>query len=147
MENEIIKRAGEFINSISGGIGDGMLGFLTISVIDEDGFPNASTATVARNDGIKTITILSGLDSNKVKRLLKNNKASICFSLDKHNISLVGTAEILTDLKSKQENWYDAMTEMGVGPESDAGCVIKFTTMRYNIFFADDMESTAVGKI
>lgn len=45
------------------------------------------------------------MDSNKVKRIQKNNKASISLASPTYNINLVGIFEILTDLNSKKANF------------------------------------------
>jgi len=147
MNEVIIKRAEDILNTKSQTreYTDGMEG-IVLSLIDENGYPSASTVTIAKVDGIKTLTFLTTLDANKVKRIRANNKASLCLSSREYNISLVGTAEVLTDLESKKNSWYKGMTDMGYPAEHPESCVIKFTTERYNMFFADN-GSVAVGKL
>jgi len=144
MSKDIITRAGEVIKAKTGGLGDGMSGYTVLALIDDKGYPTASTLTVAQADGIKWITFLTSPDTNKVKRIRANNKGSVCFASAEYNISLVGTLEVLTDLAAKQESFYEPARGMWpAGPEAEDLVVLRFNTERYNIFFADDgSEST-----
>ena len=137
MGQEVIEKAAEVIRARSGGIGDGMEGHAVLALIDENGFPTASTLTISRSEGIKWITFLTSVDSNKVKRISRCNKGSLCLSSSEYNITLVGTLEVLTDLDTKKEMWYEAIGAMFSGPEDPKYCVIRFNTERYNLFFAD----------
>ena len=144
MNKDIIERAAEVIQAKTGGIGGGMLGYTILALIDDNGYPTASTLTISKSEGIKWITFLTSVESNKVKRINKCNKGSVCLASPEYNISLVGTLEILTDLDTKKEMWYEAIGALFTGPEDPAYCVLRFNTERYNLFFADDL-STAEG--
>ena len=138
MDQEIIAKAAEVIQAKTGGIGGGMEGYAVLSLIDENGYPTASTLTISKAEGIKWLTFLTGLDSNKVKRISKCNKGSVCLSSSTYNITLVGTLEILTDPEMKKEMWYEAIGEMLSGPDDPTFCVLRFNTEWYNILFAVD---------
>jgi len=142
MDMETITKAAGVIQARTGGIGGGFDGYATLALIDENGYPTASTATISKADGIKWITFLTSVNSNKAKRIRKCGKGSVCLSSPKYNITLVGTLEILTDLDTKREMWYDAMGEIMSGPDDPAYCVLRFRTERYNIFFADSGKAT-----
>ncbi|MCL2375297.1 MAG: helix-turn-helix domain-containing protein [Firmicutes bacterium] len=117
--------------------------FCTISLIDLDGYPASSTITPARSDGIRHIWFGTSLDSNKVKRIKKRSKASVCFNDNDTNISLVGDIEILTDLETKKEVLYKEITKMEIfkdGINDPNLCVLKFTTKRFDIWFGDTNE-------
>jgi len=145
MDQKIVERAGEIINSRTGFIGNGMEGYVTLALIDEDGYPTASTATISKADGIKWLTFLSELDTNKPRRIAKCNKGSVCLSSSEYNITLVGTLEILTDLKTKKEMWQEPMREYYSGPEEPKYCVLRFNTECYNLYFAaDDKEAKGI---
>jgi general stress protein 26 len=77
------------------------------------------------------------LDGNKIKRIEKCDRASVClFSSDPmYNISLVGKIEIITDSEAKNEMWYDDLQAHFSGPDDENYCVLKFTTERYNLLF------------
>ena len=47
-------------------------------VIDEDGFPSVSTVSVIKPENIFEAYFSTGLCSNKVKRIRKNKKVSLC---------------------------------------------------------------------
>ena len=138
MNEKAIERATEIIGEKTGYIGGGMEGYTVLALIDENGYPTASTLTVSKANGIEWITFLTGLDSNKAKRIANCNKGSVCFASPAYNITLVGTLEILTDLDSKKEMWQEPIGMMFDGPEDPNFCVIRLRTERYNILLADD---------
>ena len=137
MNKEAIVRADEVIMSKTDYVGGGMEGYAALSLIDEDGYPSTSTLTISKADGIKWLTFLTGLDSNKAKRIAKCDRASVCVNSAQYNISLVGTVEVLTDPATKKEMWQEPLGHMFSGPDDPQYCVIKFTTKRYSIFFDD----------
>ena len=123
--------------SKTGYIGGGMEGYCTLALIDEDGYPSASTLSISKADGIKWLAFLSGIKSNKAKRIGKCNRGSVCINSSSYNITLVGTLEILTDPNTKNEMWQEPLREIYSGPDDPEYCVLRFSTERYNIFFAD----------
>jgi general stress protein 26 len=137
MDKEVIARAEQIIMSKTDYVGGGMEGYCALSLIDEDGYPSASTLTISKADGVKWLTFLSGLKSNKAKRIAKCNRGCVCINSSKYNITLVGTLEVLTDPDIKNEMWQEPLGNMYSGPNDPEYCVIRFTTQRYNILFAD----------
>lgn len=110
-----------------------------LALIDLDGYPTGSTITVSKNDGIKWITFVVNNNSNKPKRINKNNLASVCFHTTQstevlYNITLVGKIEIITDPEIKKEMWYEGCENHFTGPVDPNYCVLKFTTERFNLF-------------
>jgi general stress protein 26 len=101
--------------------------------LEADGSPTIAAITAARAEGIKWVTFSTGLFANKVKRLEKSNKASVCFLSETYNVSLMGTLEVLTDAATKQATWYDALGHHFSGADDPQYCVLKFTTERYNL--------------
>ena len=130
MYEEIIARAGEIIASKTGG---GNEGYCVLALTDDDGFPTASTISASKADGINWITFCTGLGNNKTKRIEKCNHASVCFAAADHNISLVGTIEVLTDSDMKTEMWYNGLENHFNGPDDPHYCVLRFNTNRYNL--------------
>jgi len=145
MNQEVIAKAEKLIMSKTGYIGDGMEGYCALALIDEDGYPSASTLTISKADGIKWLTFLSGLGSNKAKRISKCNRGSVCINSSRYSITLVGTLQVLTDPETKNEMWQELLGAMYSGPDDPEYCVIRFTTERYNIFF--DNGESAVGSL
>ena len=137
MNHEIIARAEELIMSKTGYIGNGMEGYCALALMDEDGYPSISTLTISKADGIKWLTFLSGLSSNKAKRINKCNRGSVCINSSKYSLTLVGTLDVITDPAIKREMWQEPLGAMYSGPDDPKYCVIRFTTKRYNIFFDD----------
>jgi general stress protein 26 len=144
MDKELIGKAGEIIKGI---ISKG--GFCSLALINLEGYPTVSTITPAKADGINWITFDTGLGSNKANRINKCDRASVCFNSSDplYNITLVGTIEILTDEKTKKENWYKGMEDHFKGPEDPGYCVLKFKTERYNFFGEWSNWSEISGKL
>ena len=109
MDQEIIAKTGEIINGKTGYIGDGMEGYAALALIDEKGYPTASTLTIAKADGINWLTFNTSLNRDSVKRINKCNRASVCINSSDYNITLVGTVEVLTDMDTKKEMWFAPM--------------------------------------
>jgi general stress protein 26 len=128
---EVITRAGEIIERKTGG---GNEGYCVLALIDKDGYPTASTISASKADGIDWITFCTGLGSNKSNRIKQCSLASVCFNGIDHNITLVGSIEILTDPDIKKEMWYKGLEENFDGPEDPNYCVLRFKTERYNLF-------------
>jgi len=110
-----------------------------VGVIDEAGFPSVSTVSVIKPEGISEVYFSTGLEGNKVKRLSKNNRTSICFCKRGSNITLVGKAEILTDQPTKSKFWLNWFSEIYEGGETDPNyCIIKFTTKRVSLWVGNE---------
>lgn len=141
MNVEIIKRAGEIIAKK---IAD--FGHCTLALIDEDGCPTASTITASKACGIEWITFCTGLAGNKAIRARKCDRASVCFNQSgDHNITLVGTIEVITDAEVKREMWYDGLKNHCSGPDDPGYCVLRFKTERYNLFV--DWKPEVAGRL
>ena len=139
MNQKVIEKAGEIIKSRANYINDGGE-VATIALIDENGYPTASVKTISRAEGIKWVTFNTSLDTEAVKRIKNNNKASICINSSNYNISLTGTIEILTDQETKNENWFEPMAGQWSGAEAPEFCVLRFNTESYNIFIFNEEE-------
>ena len=147
MNQEIIKRASEVINSRTDYIGDGMGGYAVLSLIDENGYPTSSTMTISKADGINWISFLSDTNGTKAQRIAKSNKACVCLASSEYHISLVGTVEIITDPVVKKEHWQEVVTNYYKADWSNPDwAVLRFTTEHYNLFFASD-DTEAKGSL
>jgi len=149
MNQEIITRASELINSKAEYRTGDMEGYAALSLIDENGYPSATTFCITRADGINWLTFNTATDREYAKRISKNNKACVCINSSAYTINLVGTAEARTDLETKKENWLPIMDNMPhwSGPEDPDLLIIRFTTQRYTITFADDPGNYAAGNL
>ncbi|MGI6653503.1 MAG: pyridoxamine 5'-phosphate oxidase family protein [Christensenellales bacterium] len=126
---KVIARAGEIIaQKAGGGSADCVL-----ALIDEHGYPTASTISVAKSDGINWITFSTTAGNNRTKRIKKCSYASVCFSSPEYNITLVGNIEVLTDPDIKKEMWYDGLAGHFRGTDDPNYCVLRFKTERYNL--------------
>ena len=135
MNEEIITRAEEILANRA----KKEQGCCVLALIDVDGYPTAATISPSKIDGIRCITFCTGIGSNWAKRIEKCNQASVCFNSEKegYNITLVGTIEVLTDLATKKEMWYDGMGYYFTGPDDPNFCVLQFMTQRYSLMLSE----------
>ena len=148
MNQEMIARAEELINSKAEYKTGDMEGYAALSLIDENGYPSATTFCITRADGIKWLTFNTATDRPYAERISKNNKACVCINSSAYTINLVGTAEALTDPETRKENWLPIMDggPHWSGPDDPTLLILRFTTERYTITFADD-GSYAAGNL
>lgn len=133
MGREIIEKAGEIIRKNTA-LGTYKGQYCTLALIDQEGYPTASTITASKSDGISWITFCSGLSGNKAKRIKKCNRAAVCFNAGgEYNITLVGTIEIVTEPDVKQEMWYSGLENHFCDANDPNYCVLRFKTERYNL--------------
>lgn len=128
MDKEIIDMAGEIIKKRSR---EGT--YCTISLIDLEGYPTASTITVSKSDGIHWIAFCTGLGGTRTNRIAVCNRASICFNWEDYNITLVGKIDVVTDPRLKKEMWYGGLANHFSSCEDPGYCVLLFKTQRYNL--------------
>ena len=139
MSKEIIARAAEVIASKQAVAGGGMGGYAALSLIDENGYPSATTFVIVKADGINWITFATAIEGRPyAARINKNNKACVCINSSKYTLNLVGTVDALTDIETKKANWIPEWTNHWSGPEDPNMLVLRFTTERCTLFFADD---------
>jgi len=129
MNTKLFEKANEIIRTFE---------YASFGVIDENGYPSASAVILCNPMNISELYFITTLDSNKGKRLQKNNKASINCYTSENNITLVGETEIITDQETKNRYWKD-WTELGVdiyadGVSNGNYCIIKFTTKRVSLW-------------
>ena len=114
----------------------------SFGVIDENGYPSVSPVSLHNPQSISELYLTTTMDSNKVKRLLKNSKASINCYNSTSNITLVGDAEIFADEETKGKYWPDwvaAGTDVYPDGVSDPNyCFIRFTTKRISLWIDDE---------
>lgn len=106
-----------------------------IASVDEDGFPNLKAMLAPRKIEGNSFYFTTNTSSLRVSQYLKNNKSSIYFysrGLYKYEgIMLVGTMEVLTDAKSKEEIWKPGDTMYyKLGVTDPDYCVLKFTATK-----------------
>jgi len=128
MNEKVFEKATEIISS--------KMAHCVLALMDSNDYPTASSITVSKNDGIKWVTFCTGLDANKVKRIEKCGRASVCFfsSESWYNITLAGKIEVITDPETKKEMRYDGLEHHFTGAEDKNYCVLKFATERYNLW-------------
>ena len=147
MNEEIIARAEKILaNRVK--FEHGCLECCVLALIDIYGYPTAATISPSKIYGIKRVYFCTGTGSNWVKRIEKCNRASVCFNSEEeqYNITLIGTIEVLTDIETKKEMWFEGMGYYFKGPEDPGFCVLRFNTQRYSLMLNEhDANGSARG--
>jgi len=118
------------------------LKYASFGVIDENGYPSVSAVSLVNPTNITELYFTTTMDSNKAKRLKKNNKASINCYTTMNNITLVGETEIFFDQETKSKYWQE-WVKLGAdvypaGASDTNYCFIKFTTKRVALWVDDE---------
>ena len=140
MNANIFEKANQIIKTCS---------IAYVGVLDENDFPTVSTVMAARPMGEQSAAdsgraqpifetyFATGLGSNKVRRLSRNNRASVCFHSGDSNITLVGEAEILTDQPTKCLFWQGDEHYLPHFPGGDTDpnyCIIRIKTKSVSLW-------------
>lgn len=139
MNEKLLEKANQIIKSCDNAC---------FGIIDENEYPTVSAITLVKPENVTELYFATGLAGNKVKRLKNNNKSCICIYSGTddalYNITLVGTAEILTDQETKSKYWLDWFAHVYEGGITDPNyCVVKFTTKRVSLYIDhEDAEFT-----
>ena len=133
MNPKLLEKANEMIKTFE---------HASLGVIDESGYPSISAISLCNPENISELYFTTTMDSNKRKRLHKNNKASINCYTTMNNITLVGETEIISDQETKNKYWQD-WVKLGadVYPDgiSDPNyCFIRFTTKRAALWIDEE---------
>lgn len=133
MNTKLFEKANELIRTFE---------YTSFGVIDENGYPSASAIILCNPENISELHFITTLDSNKAKRLQKNNRASMNCYTSENNLTLVGEAEIVTDQEAKNKHW-KKWIELGVdiyadGVSDSNYCFIKFTTKRVSLWIDNE---------
>ena len=154
MSEKIIEKASEIIKSKSTEGKDISAG-VALTLIDSDGYPTTSCASISKAKGIQEILFGIGLSSNKGKRAKECSRASVCLFDDDYeggsyyNITLVGDVEVVTDPEVKKYVWYEGYEEhFEKGIDDPDFAVLRFTTKRYNLWvdFGDELAGRIESK-
>lgn len=123
MDKNIIAKAYELI-SVKKGVP-------TFGLTDEEGYPFVSAVVTIKNDGMKEFWISTNPDSRKAQIISSGVKAGLCWHDGDNNVTLMGVAEIVTDVQMKKDLLLGWMKNFfPEGPEDEGYCLIKFTTKK-----------------
>ena len=133
MNNKLYEKANEIIKTLK---------YASFGVIDENDSPSVSAISLINPKNISELYFTTTVDSNKAKRLQKNNKASINCYDNTYNITLVGEAEIFSDQETKSkywQKWVDLGADIYADGVSDPSyCFVRFTTKRASLWIDEE---------
>lgn len=132
MTNELIKKAEELMRKAE---------VTALSSIDENGYPRTVTMSNLKPEGITTAWFATGTNSIKTENYKKNSKASLCFTLDGNNVTLIGDMLIIEDMSIKKELWADwFINHFPLGVTDPNYCVLKFQSKYIQAYIDNDFE-------
>jgi len=136
MNAKLFEKANEMIKTVQ---------YASFGVIDESGSPSVSAISLLNPENISELYFAATMDSNKVKRLQKNKRASMNCYTSMHNITLVGETEIFSDQETKSKLWQTWQDWIKLGQDVYPGggsdpnyCYIRFTTKRGSLWIEDE---------
>jgi general stress protein 26 len=103
----------------------------------EDGFPNIKAMLNVKHEGMKKIWLSTNTSSKRVQQLKKDNRACVYYVDDKDfkGLMLIGTIQILRDLKSRKMLWKDGDERYyPLGVEDPDYTVLRFTAHKGNYY-------------
>ena len=117
-------------------------GYVTLSTVDEEGFPRPVAIDVISHDGIREIWMTTYRSSAKARHISLDSKAGLSFVREADSVSLTGKAEVVTDENTLRRYWKDFFIHYYPGGPGDENyCLIRFSTLKA-ILWIDGRHST-----
>lgn len=108
-----------------------------VGYLKSDGYPSVATRSFCSAPNLVHSYISTGTNGNLAKAIANNNKMSICVQSEGNNITMIGTAHIITDMKVKEAMWVDWFINHFPGGFQDPNfCLIEFKTERISLWVA-----------
>ena len=119
-------------------------GYVTLSTIDEQGFPRPVAIDVIQHDGIREIWMTTYRNSAKAMHIFSNPKAGISFVREADSISLTETAEVITEKDMLRPYWKDSFIHYYPDAVDDENhCLIRFSAKTAKLWI--DGKSSALS--
>ena len=110
-------------------------GYVTLSTINDEGFPRPVAIDVISHDGIREIWMTTYRTSAKAGHILLNPKAGISFVREADSASLIGFAEIIAEEDMLRRYWKDFFIHYYPdGVHDENYCLIRFTTLKAKLW-------------
>lgn len=140
MNANIIKKANDILKSEIN---------VVFAVLDENGYPSASTVSIVGEKNIYRISFSTNVSGNKINRLKKSGKASVCIQTKEGaNVTLVGDAVVITSQEVKTAKWEDWFINHFAGGETDPEyCIVEFTTKRVSLWIDREVSEFKIDDI
>ena len=117
-------------------------GYVTLSTIDEQGFPRPVAIDVISHNGIRELWMTTYRNSEKARHLSSNPKAGISFVREADSVSLIGIAEIITEKNMLKRYWKAFFYHYYPDGVDDGNyCLIRFFTKEAKLWI-DGKSST-----
>lgn len=115
-----------------------------VGYIKSDGYPSVATRSFCTPPDIIHSYISTGAMGNLAIAIADNNRISICVHRENDNITMIGTAHIVSDMEVKEAMWVDwFINHYPEGVKDPDYCLIEFKTERLSLWV--DRESAEVN--
>lgn len=132
MTDELLKKAEDLLARAE---------VAALTSIDEDGYPRTATLANIKPEGIFTFWFATTTTSNKTENFKRNSKASICFSEDGDNVTLIGDVVIVDDIYIKEQIWQEwFILHFPLGVNDPEYCLLKFQTKYIQAYIDDEFD-------
>jgi general stress protein 26 len=103
----------------------------TFGTINEEGCPEVRAMLKSANEGLKTIWFSTNTPSRKVGQISADPRACVYFVDNARytGLRLSGTAEIVRDETTKEQQWQPWFSNYYAGPDDPDYSLIRFTTV------------------
>lgn len=110
-------------------------GYVTLSTIDEQGFPRPVAVDVIQHDGIRVIWMTTYCSSAKARHISSNSKVGISFVREADCVSLTGIAEVIVEKNMLRRHWKDFFIHYyHDGVDDENYCLIRFVTKKAKLW-------------
>lgn len=118
---------------------------VSLTSIGEDGYPRTVTMANIKSESLRTVWFATALNSTKVKHFLRDKRASVCYNVDGHNISLIGEVDIVDNDQIKKELWLDwFINHFPLGLDDPNYCILRFDTKHVSVWIGEMFEEFAI---
>ncbi len=114
-------------------------GIVMLGTNGDEGYPNIKAMIKMENEGLNRIWLSTNTSSKRVSQLIRDSKACIYFVDFEQwmGLMLVGEAEVLGDMASRQRLWRAGFEKYyPLGVTDPDYCVLRFTAQWGNYYHA-----------
>jgi len=107
----------------------------SIGLHEKNGDISVSAISSIKAEGLNVLWFSTNTTGRKANLIKKDNRVGVCYFTEQDNVSLSGTAEIVTDEKKKEEMWLDWFkNHYKDGPTDKDYCLVKVTVKHARLY-------------
>lgn len=116
-----------------------------LSSVTGEGYPRPCILSKIRTDGIRSLWVATGSNSQKTCHFRGNPKAGVCYMQGGDSVTMLGRVTVLEDQATKDEMWQDWFIDHFPGGQKDPGyCVLRFDAREATIWIDQEFATVTV---